>query len=210
MKQITTTLLLLLALRGAGAQDLGAALKETYARFTAAQNMGDLMAASNRFDLIAGRWSGEWAANYYAAWAKAYISYQEPNPGKKDALLEQADQFASKAGALDPTSSETQVLNAYIAYAHMVVDPSNRWKTYLPPFNAALGKAKQANPSNPRIYYLEGIPLFYKPKAYGGGPDKAKPDFEKAQSLFAQQDTTSILKPYWGAKENQDYLSKCN
>lgn len=210
MKKIVTSVLALLALLQVGAQTLDGSLRETYARFTSARNEGELMEAANRFALIAGHWSQEWAANYYAAYAKAYLSQQETDPQRRDALLDEADGFASRMNALNATSDESLVLSAYIAYARMIVDPSNRWKTYLGIFNTDLAKAKQANPDNPRIYYLEGIPLFFKPKAYGGGPGKAKPDFEKAQTLFARQDTTSILMPYWGASDNQQYLSKCN
>ncbi|TDW96402.1 hypothetical protein EDB95_4231 [Dinghuibacter silviterrae] len=202
--------LALLTVGSAGAQSLSGSLGDAYTKLMSARDEGALMQAGNRFSLIAAHWGQEWAANYYAAYAKAFISQKVDEAAKKDALLDEADKFVAQMNALHPNSDEGQVLTAYVAYARMMVNPSSRWKTCLPVFNASLAKAKQVNPSNPRIYYLEGVPLFHKPKVWGGGPDKAKPDFEKAKELFARQDTTSILKPYWGEQDNNDYLSKCN
>ncbi len=42
---------------------------------------------------------------------------------------------------------------------------------------------------------------------YGGGKEKAKPEFEKAKELFAKESKTSILKPNWGEKQNLDILN---
>jgi hypothetical protein len=210
MKKIMTFILGTLFLAPAEAQTLEGSLQETYTRFTAAHDMGAWMDAANRFALIATRWNQEWAANYYAAYAKAYVSLQETDPKRKDALLDEADSFVAKMNALNAASDESLVLGAYLAYARFSVDPRNRWQTYLKKMNEDLDKAKKVNPNNPRVYLLQAIPIFNKPKAYGGGPDKAKPVFEKARDLFAGQDTSSILKPYWGALENADYLGKCN
>lgn len=75
--------------------------------------------------------------------------------------------------------------------------------------NEDLEKAKKINPNNPRIYLLQGIPIFHKPKLFGGGKSKALPYFQKAQDLFAKQDATNLEHPYWGAQENADYLAQC-
>lgn len=184
-------------------------LNDAYQSLETATGMGSLMAADNKFTMIAAKWSNDWAANYYAAYAAIYISLQETNKERKDQLLDQADKYVEKLGSLRPSSDEGMVITAYAAYARFLVDPPNRWKKYLDLMNSNLDKAKKANPNNPRIYYLEGIPVFNKPKLYGGGKDKAKPYFAKAKELFARQDTSSIAKPYWGEKENADYLVKC-
>jgi hypothetical protein len=44
---------------------------------------------------------------------------------------------------------------------------------------------------------------------YGGGKERAKPEFEKAKELFEKESKTSILKPYWGEKQNLDNLKQC-
>jgi hypothetical protein len=184
-------------------------LSDAYKSLETEKSTGNLMAADNKFTLIATKWSNDWAANYYAAYAAIYISQQETSTVRKDQLLDQADKYVEKLASLRPSSDEGIVITAYAAYARFLVDPGNRWEKYLDLMSSNLDKAKKINPNNPRIYYLEGIPVFNKPTLYGGGKDKAKPYFEKAKALFAQQDTSSIAKPYWGAKENADYLAKC-
>jgi hypothetical protein len=192
------------------AQEPDGMLSDAYKSLETATGMGNLMAADNKFTLIAAKWSNDWAANYYAAYAAIYISLQETNTERKDQLLDQADKYVEKLGSLRSSSDEGMVITAYAAFARFLVDPRNRWKKYVDLMNSNLDKAKKVNPNNPRIYYLEGIPVFNKPKLYGGGKDKAKPYFTKAKGLFAQQDTSSIAKPYWGEKDNADYLVKCD
>ena len=184
-------------------------LSQAYTSLETATGMGGLMAADNQFTVIATKWPNDWAANYYAAYAAIFISFQETNTQRKDQLLDQADKYVEKLSSLRPASDEGMVLTAYAAYARYWVDPRNRWQKYLPLMTSNLDMAKKANPNNPRIYYLEGIPVFNKPAAYGGGKDKAKPYFAKAKELFAKQDKSAITKPYWGEKDNADYLTKC-
>jgi hypothetical protein len=125
-------------------------------------------------------------------------------------LLDAAEAWLDKTNKLDAASDESLVLTAYVAYARYLVDPPNRWQKYLGIVNASLEQAKKANPNNPRVYYLQGIPLFAKPVTYGGGKTVAKPYFEKAATLFARQDASDIDKPSWGEKDNAAYLAKCN
>ncbi|HEX3935605.1 MAG TPA: hypothetical protein VHW43_13050 [Puia sp.] len=206
----TTVFLLAFAITGSRLKAQAPMLSEAYKSLETASGMGSLMAADNKFTLIAAKWSNDWAANYYAAYAAIYVSLKETNTERRDQLLDQADKYVQKLGGLRPSSDEGIVITAYAAYARYWVDPPNRWQKYLSLMNSDLEKAKKVNPGNPRIYYLEGIPVFNKPTLYGGGKDKAKPYFEKAKDLFAHQDRSSIAKPYWGEKENADYLVKCD
>jgi hypothetical protein len=192
------------------AQDMDSSLTATYRSFVSAVTMGDLMAGNNKFNLIAAKWPDQWAANYYAAYSNAFISTKEADVRRKDQLLDMADDYVAKMTSQNGGSDESMVLMAYVAYARYLVDPASRWKKYLDLMNSNLDKARKANPDNPRIYYLEGVPLFYRPKLYGGGKGKAKPYFEKAKELFAKQESGDITKPYWGEQENADYLAKCS
>jgi len=191
------------------AQTLNSSLTEAVENLQSAANMGGWMAANNKFDLIAVKWGDQWAANYYAAFSNAFISLKETDAKRKDQLLDAADKYVSRMNGINAGNDESMVLTAYVAYARFLVDPPNRWKKYLDAMNTNLENAKKANPNNPRIYYLQGIPIFERPRVYGGGKDKAKPYFEKAKELFAKQGSTDITKPSWGEKENASYLSKC-
>ena len=192
------------------AQDMNGSLTEAFRGLESAATMGDLITANNKFNLIAVKWGDQWAANYYGAYSNALLSTKDPDVKRKDQLLDIADKYVSKMNSINAGSDESMVLTAYVAYARFLVDPPNRWKKYLDLMNSNLEHAKKVNPDNPRIYYLQGIPLFNRPKLYGGGKDKAKPYFEKANELFAKQPAADITKPYWGQKDNASYLAKCN
>ena len=45
---------------------------------------------------------------------------------------------------------------------------------------------------------------------FGGGSKNAMEYLEKANGLFSTQDTSSVLKPYWGKIRNDVFIGKCN
>ncbi|NML22085.1 hypothetical protein HHL16_14475 [Pseudoflavitalea sp. G-6-1-2] len=214
MKKIirAASVLLVLALLSfqLSAQQLESGLSEAWKALQEAGDMPALMNAGNKFNLIAAKWPEDRNANYYAAYARIQIAAKETDAKRKDQLLDEADKYVAVMNSIDAANDESLVLTAYAAFARFQVDPANRWRKYLEIMNENLEKAKKANADNPRIYYLEGIPVFNKPVLYGGGKKKAKPYFEKAKTLFAKQTAGSILKPYWGEKENEEYLVKCD
>ena len=210
MRTIIGVMLLSIIVTTVKAQEPGISLTNAYHALQAGNNMGERMNANNKFDQIAGKYGGDWAANYYAAYAKAYISTKEKDAKRRDQLLDEADKYIEKVNTINSSSDESMVITGYVAFARFLVDPAGRWKKYLAIMNDNLEKAKKINPDNARIYYLQGVPVFNKPKLFGGGKNKAKPYLEKAKVLFAKQGTSAIGKPYWGEKENAEYLAKCN
>jgi hypothetical protein len=94
------------------------------------------------------------------------------------------------------------------ATQQMLVDPQSRWQSYGMEASAALQTGMQLDPTNPRLYYLQGMSVFGTPEQFGGGKDKAKPIFQKAVDLFK---TFKIkpLYPDWGMKEAENMLAKC-
>ncbi|MDB4903682.1 MAG: hypothetical protein JWQ63_2963 [Mucilaginibacter sp.] len=77
MKTIIGFIFLLITVKQVSAQDLSTSLNEAYKTLQSATSMTDMMDANNKFNLIAAKWDKEWAANYYAAYVKAYISLKE-------------------------------------------------------------------------------------------------------------------------------------
>jgi len=184
-------------------------LTSAFAKFDSAKTIAEMMPASSMFDIIANQNSGQWAANYYAAYAKAVISFIEPDVKKKELLIDEAEKYFSKINTILPDSSEKYVLAALIVNARISVDGRNRGSQYGQVLEQNLKKAKAINPNNPRIYYLKGTSLFYTPKLFGGGKNKAKEYFDRATPLFEAQKGNSILMPYWGKKQNVTYLNQC-
>ena len=195
----------------AQAQDFKPALEKTFLAFDTTMSLPVKLEQSNKLGLIAQKWNDQWETHYYNAYSKVVLSYMEEKPEKKDAYLDEAekeiDETISLAGK---DNDETHVLQAMLANARLAVKPESRWQKYGKIFEDHLKQAKELNENNPRIYYLQGTSKFYTPKAFGGGPKKAKPYFEKAQELFAKETQGDISKPTWGNLANQYHLMQCN
>ena len=199
-----------LATAQVNAQDFKPMLTKVYTAFDTTQALDTKVEQSNKLTLIAKKWDGEWSTHYYAALSKTVLSYMEKDAGKRDAYLDEADKEKEAAvSLLKKETDETYVLGAMIANARMVVDPMQRWPKYGKLFSENLEHAKEINPDNPRMYYLQGTSKFFTPKAYGGGKKAAEPYFEKAEGLFAKEKDDDITKPYWGKKNNSAFLAQC-
>lgn len=192
------------------AQDYKPVLEKTFTAYDTTQDFNTKVEQSNKLTLIAKKWDGEWATHYYAAYSKTILSYMEKDAAKRDAYLDEAEKEKEAAmSILKKDNDETYVLAAMMANARMAVDPMNRWQKYGKIFSDDLSSAKEINPDNPRMYYLQGTSKFFTPKAFGGGKAAAQPYFEKAEGLFAKEKGGDIAKPYWGKAANTHFLAEC-
>lgn len=199
--------LALLIANQAKSQSVDALLTQTDSAFDSAKTYPQLLLASNQFKLIAKQNPQNWLANYYAAWSIAVTSFQAP-ADNKDPMLDEADAFFQKIQSMDSTNDEVAVLGGLLAQARLSVAPMTRHGKYGAIAKAYFATAKKLNPNNPRIYYLEANSIFYTPKMFGGGAEKALPLYEKAESLFPN-DSKNIEKPYWGKVMNEKMLKEC-
>lgn len=213
MKKAVTVISLLIVLMVSvclKAQTLDESLNKAFQQMDSARSVSDMMGVSAKFEMIAGKWGDEWISNYYVAFSKVIVSFMITDSQKKDLLLDEADKYLSKIEKLNSKSDETWVMAALITNARISVDGQNRGMQYSGEFNDDIEKAKSINPDNPRVYYMKGSSLFYTPEMYGGGKEKAKPYLVKAEELFAKENKSSLLKPYWGEKQNHDLLIQCD
>ena len=211
MKKIIFIGAMCLAAVSVKAQDFKAVLEKTFITFDTAKDQNTKVEQSNKLALIAKKWDNEWVTHYYVALSKAILSYDEKDADKRDAYLDVADKEKDDAvSILKKDNDETLVLAAMIANARLAVNPSSRWMKYGKVFNNNIESAKELNPDNPRMYYLQGTSKFHTPKAFGGGKKNAKPYFEKAAALFAKEPGGDITKPYWGKQRNAFFLAECN
>jgi hypothetical protein len=193
------------------AQDLNTVLDKTFTAFDTTWDAPRQVELSNKLSLIAKKWDTSWLAHYYLSYSRITLSYQEKDNNKKDAYIDEAEKEREDAVAiLKKENDETYVLAAMIANARLGVDPMQRWMKYGPIFKQNLESAKEINPDNPRMYYLQGTSTFFTPKAYGGGKKNAKPYFEKAEELFAKETGKDITMPHWGKHNNEYFLNQCN
>jgi hypothetical protein len=192
------------------AQDMAQTLTKTFLAFDTTQDFQKKVEQSNKLSMIAKKWNEEWVTHYYNAYSKANLSYMEKEEKKRDAYVDEAEKELDEAiGLLGKPNDETHVLAAMIANARMAIAPQNRWQKYGKIFEENLTTAKQLNPDNPRIYYLQGTSKFFTPKMFGGGKKAALPYFEKAEGLFAKESDTDIKDPYWGKMSNMYFLQQC-
>ena len=199
-----------LTVLSAQAQDFKAPLEKTFLAFDTTQNPEVKIEQGNKLALIAKKWDGEWITHYYLAYSKIVLSYFEKDVNKKDAYLDDADKEREDAvSMLKKENDETYVLAAMIANGRLGVDPMNRWQKYGSVYTANLESAKEINPDNPRMYYIQGTTKYFTPKAYGGGKKAALPYFEKAAALFAKETTTDIATPHWGKFQTNYFLGEC-
>ena len=210
MKQIVLTATMAIAAIGANAQDFKQVLQKTFTAFDTTKDANVKLEQSNKLALIAKKWDNEWAAHYYLAYSKTALAFMEKDNVKKDALLDEADKEIQDAVTiLKKENDETYVMEAMIATSRIGVDPMNRWQKYGKIFSDDLQSAKEINPDNPRMYYLQATNKLFTPKAYGGGKKAALPYFEKAEGLYAKETGDDITKPYWGKDHNTMFLAAC-
>ena len=210
MKKIILMSAIAFAAAGVQAQDFKPALEKTFLAFDTTMNQDMKVEQSNKLSLIAKKWGDTWVTHYYLAYAKVNLTYFEKDAAKKDAYLDEADKEKEEAVTLlKKETDETHVLGAMIANARLGVDPMNRWQKYGKIFTDELESAKEINPDNPRMYYVQGVSKFFTPKQFGGGKKSAQPYFEKAEGLFAKEQGGDITKPYWGKYKNQYFLAQC-
>ncbi len=209
MKKMILLAATALTVSAAQAQDFKGVMERTFLAFDTTMNMDTKVEMSNKLALIAKKWDNEWVAHYYLAYSKAQLSYMEKEAVKREAYLDEAEKEKEDAvSILKKENDETYVLAAMIANARMAIDPMNRWQKYGQLFQQNLESAKEANPDNPRMYYLQGVSKYFTPKQFGGGGKAAMPYFEKAQGLYAKEAGKDISQPHWGKDKTEYFMAQ--
>jgi tetratricopeptide (TPR) repeat protein len=164
---------------------------------------------ANTCDRIIALKDDQWLPLYYRAYAYVHLGYMTADEEEKDRLLDEAQASADAAGKLDPEESENQLLYALICYGRMEINPMARATIYFPRAGKALERAKELDPENPRIYYLEGKSITFKPVFMGGGPEAALPVLEKALTYYSEFVAPYDIYPHWGQDETLELYREC-
>ncbi|GAB3999109.1 hypothetical protein GCM10028807_48410 [Spirosoma daeguense] len=209
MKRITLTLTLVVALFSASFAQQNAELTETVAKFNKAQSFDDVKSVGNDFERVSLKDKQNWLAAYYTSLVNLIAAFSEKVPAQKDALLDKADTYLTQAATLQPNNDEVEILRANIANARISVDPKNRWEKYGEIFSNSMNAAKKINPNNPRLNLLAAQSIYYTPKEYGGGKDKALPLVKKSLTQFASFKPASPEYPTWGEPRAKELLAAC-
>ena len=191
-----------------------AAMKQSLSMFDSAKSAADLENAEKT----------QWLPYYWAALTLATEGWKyfpqatgvtelkvSDLSGTVAALASRINALADKANALainDTAKSEIFTIRNMTATQQMLVDPQSRYMTFGAEASSDLQKAQTLNPSNPRVYYLQGMALFGTPEQYGGGKAVAKPLFQKAVDL-GKAEQVKPLYPHWGLEMSVPMLAAC-
>lgn len=145
-------------------------------------------------------------ALYWKAYADYRLTIRSLYGSQKDEqmaeqLVEEGIQTLETAIKLSPNHSECLALIGTLTGMKISFNPiSGMWLG--PKSSGYYDDAIKANPKNPRAFHLKGIGKLNTPAMFGGGADKAIPEFEKAIALYKEQVTDSMsITPGWGYDE---------
>jgi tetratricopeptide (TPR) repeat protein len=205
---ISTLLLFLLQIHAQDESSYMMIMVKQKKSFKMARGVADYQELANSFERIANAESDQWHPLYYAALCYINMTFSGDDVTAFDGYLDKAQTFIDKALAIYPDESEIHVLQALLYQARIRVDPAGRGMTYSIKANESLVKALEYNDGNPRAYYLQAMNVLGTPKAYGGGPEKACPIFQKADETYKSHKPDHVLSPTWGGERNSMMMSK--
>lgn len=157
-----------------------------------------LQSVAATFEQISKVEKTEWMPLYYVAYSYVFSTFLGMDNAKKDEVLAQALTLIDNALKLKPNDSELLTLKAFQRMSFISVDPMQRGMQYSSEIYQLLGQAQNANPNNPRIYYLKGMMLMNTPAQFGGGADKGLPLLKQAIEKFNTFEATDSIAPHWG------------
>jgi len=184
------------------------AMKSAIEKMDQATEPAEFVESANQFERIATAEKSRWMPYYYASYSLVIMSFEESDGGKKDQVLDRAQELLDHALKLEPEESELHVLQAFLYPSRIMVDPMGRGMTYIEKIFTELETAKSLNHENPRIYFLDGVNKVNLPSSMGGGADVAKPILEEALLKFEAFNNPDPLWPNWGKEGTQDELEK--
>jgi hypothetical protein len=210
MKKIFLSFALLMMVVASFAQSdkFRSTMKTNLAMFDSIKTPNDYTGLAASFERIGDAEKTQWLPYYYAALSNILKGFAD-STADKDGLAEKADALIAKAQAIEPKNAEIFLLKSMTSTLHMLVDPSTRWQKYGADVTKNREAAKQLDPGNPRVYFLEGQNIFGTPKSFGGGKENAKPLFEKSVALFNTYKPADELYPNWGKKSAQQMVEAC-
>jgi tetratricopeptide (TPR) repeat protein len=162
------------------------------------------------FEGIAEAYPDQWLPLYHAGRILVINSFVEGDPDKKDAMLDRMKRSLDRALELAPGESEVHVLESLYYIGLIAVDAESRGPIYYQDALEAIGKSKTLDPENPRAWYMDAMMTLNMPEFMGGGPEAAKPVFQKALEKFKAFKTDNPFWPGWGEDLVQTELDRLN
>lgn len=150
----------------------------------------DMLAARARFATLAAAEPKDASLHYWVALAswRAVPLMMDDKEKKAQAkkICADAIERCDKAIALAPKHADAIALKAGLQGLWLSFDPG-AMMTLGMQMEQAMARARELEPDNPRVIFLDGVNTLHKPAFVGGGADKALPKFDQAIALFDKQ-----------------------
>ncbi|MEM6513958.1 MAG: hypothetical protein AAF660_13175 [Pseudomonadota bacterium] len=121
----------------------------------------------------------------YLDWRLASVQYGLGNEDVADATLERAQTTLEALLEQSPNSAEAWALLSSTLGMRISIRPMRRGFTYGMRSNAAMKRATELEPQNPRVLLIDAIALLNKPSLYGGDREEAMQKLDQALSEIA-------------------------
>lgn len=190
-------------------------IQATVEKLDNAKTVKDHQLLANDFLRIADAQKDQWLPYYYAAFCNAKIGWlkQNDDPDNIEPFASKADEEIKKAGALIDTAkqkkelAEIYCIKMMLNQARVFINPQTYGRKYGPVAANYLQLAKQADPNNPRVLYLQGWQKFATPKMWGGDKTLAKQLLTEAKQKLGAEPSLGV-EPHWGKKEVDEILGQ--
>jgi hypothetical protein len=211
MKQLIIILSGILLSATAGAQTLhdSTAYDKGLNMIATAQTVQDYEDAGHYFGGLSASLPKEWLAPLYTGLCYVLASFHETDGSLKDQFCDMAQVYLDTAETRNADESEVASVQAFLYQARIDVSPMERGLEYSHKADAEIKKAEADNPDDPRPYFLHAMNVYYTPKLFGGGDEKALPLFEAAAEKFKAFKPEMPFMPHWGEQQNLEMIEKC-
>jgi hypothetical protein len=211
MKKFVIVLTSVLLFINTGAQTLidSVVYNKGLCMIDSAKTVQDYKNAAGFFDTLSSQKPNDWLAPLYAGLSYVLASRTEADGKLKDELCDKAQVYIDSANTRHADTSESAALQAFLYQARIEVSPMERGLDYSLKADSEIKKAEANNADDPRPYFLYGMNVYYTPRIFGGGAEKALPLFEKAAEKFNDFVPKMPFMPHWGEQQNLDMIEKC-
>jgi tetratricopeptide (TPR) repeat protein len=147
-----------------------------------------------------------WLPYYYTAYSKVKLAYLSKGEDI-DRYCDEAANYLKIAEKINPQNSEIYALYAYLYSVKVNVDPRIRGEVMGRKSADYINLSIKADPTNPRPYLIRAVGIYYTPKVFGGGEEKALPYLQKALEKFNTFVPRYEAMPSWGKIQAEQLLN---
>lgn len=194
--------------------DFSDAIVKAKKKFHDAANKDDskeLLKVRGDFERILQLKKNQWLVYYYMGNTDLMLAYFEMDKKNNDVIkkyTESSLDLLNKATDLKDDFAEAWILKLSANTLRFVYEP-DKMNDIIAKLAEAKDKATLLDPTNPRLYLVDGSNTYYTPEAFGGGPDKALPILQKSWDLFQTYKPVDETYPDWGKDQAAGTIALC-